>query len=192
MQIRIYNPKDELGWVRCRVLSFLDTAYYDNVFKEKEKYDNPSIELVAVEDKQIVGLLDIEYEAIESSVCSRGKGLGGMMWHIAVHPDYRRTGIGNKLLHEAEIIAREKGLNRIEAWTRDDLWVNNWYESNGFLKVDSYLQVFIGEEMNGVLKSEIPHLYPIQTFAHYTGEEKELIRSKFKRVYDCFCYEKKL
>ncbi|CDQ40019.1 hypothetical protein BN990_02337 [Virgibacillus salexigens] len=46
MKIRKYSVDDELGWVRCRVLSFLDTAYYDNVFSEKEKYENPSIELV--------------------------------------------------------------------------------------------------------------------------------------------------
>nr|GGG79293.1 hypothetical protein GCM10011398_25760 [Virgibacillus oceani] len=75
MEIRRYNAEDELGWVRCRILSFLDTAYYDNVFKEKEKYENSSIELVAVIDHQIVGLLDIEYETNEGTVCSRGEGL---------------------------------------------------------------------------------------------------------------------
>lgn len=48
MIIREYGPEDELGWVRCRVLSFLNTAYFDNVLKEKEKYINPAIELVAI------------------------------------------------------------------------------------------------------------------------------------------------
>ncbi|WP_250130156.1 hypothetical protein [Jeotgalicoccus sp. WY2] len=35
MEIRNYEEKDEKGWVRCRVLSFLDTAYYDDVHREK-------------------------------------------------------------------------------------------------------------------------------------------------------------
>ncbi|MBS4191953.1 GNAT family N-acetyltransferase [Bacillus sp. FJAT-49705] len=194
MDIRRYKEEDELGWVRCRILSFLDTAYFDNVLKEKEKYENPSIELVAVIDNQIVGLIDIEYEIEEGTVCSRGKGNGGMIWHIAVHPDFRRRGIGKKLLLEAENISKDIGLNRLEAWTRDDDWVIKWYEANHFEKVESYLQVFIngGEELKGVLRSEVPMLYPVQVFAHYVGEEKEIVKNKFKRVHECFCFEKQL
>lgn len=194
MEIREYKPSDERGWVRCRVLSFLDTAYFDNVLKEKEKYDNPSIELVAVEEDQIVGLLDIEYEVKEGTVCSRGTGLGGMIWHIAVHPDFRRRGIGTFLLKKAEQLSKEKGLNRLEAWTRDDDWVINWYKKNGFLKVESYLHVYLdgGEELKGNITSEVPKLYPVHTFAHYVGDDKENIKAKFKRVHECNCFEKML
>jgi len=194
MEIREYKPSDERGWVRCRVLSFLDTAYFDNVLKEKEKYDNPSIELVAVEKDQIVGLLDIEYEVKEGTVCSRGTGLGGMIWHIAVHPDFRRRGIGTLLLKKAEQLSKEKGLNRLEAWTRDDDWVINWYKKNGFLKVESYLHVYLdgGEELKGNITSEVPKLYPVHTFAHYVGDDKENIKAKFKRVHECNCFEKML
>jgi ribosomal protein S18 acetylase RimI-like enzyme len=194
MEIREYKPSDERGWVRCRVLSFLDTAYFDNVLKEKEKYDNPSIELVAVEEDQIVGLLDIEYEVKEGTVCSRGTGLGGMIWHIAVHPDFRRRGIGTLLLKKAEQLSKEKGLNRLEAWTRDDDWVINWYKKNGFLKVESYLHVYLdgGEELKGNITSEVPKLYPVHTFAHYVGDDKENIKAKFKRVHECNCFEKML
>ncbi|MGE7602497.1 GNAT family N-acetyltransferase [Peribacillus sp. NPDC097675] len=194
MEIRQYQVEDEIGWVRCRVLSFLDTAYFDNVYPNKEVYENPAIELVAVENNQIVGLLDIEYEIKERTVCSRGTGIGGMIWHIAVHPDFRRKGIGTQLLKAAEIIAITKGLNRFEAWTRDDEWVNNWYVNSGFKKVESYLQVFIegNSELKGAIKSELPDLFPIQAFAHYIGEENEQIKKKFKRVYECNCYEKML
>lgn len=193
MKIRDYQANDEIGWVRCRVLSFLDTAYFDNVLQEKEKYENPAIELVAIEDDQIVGILDVEYEVVERTVCSRGEGLGGMIWHVAVHPDYREKGIGIQLLYEAEKIAKAKGLNRFEAWTRDDEWVNQWYNKNGFENVDSYLHVYLdgGDEQKGALKSEIPSLYPVHTFAHYVGEEKDAIKTKFKRVHECICYEKK-
>ncbi|WP_231688000.1 GNAT family N-acetyltransferase [Bacillus sp. FJAT-18017] len=193
MEIRKYRQEDEVGWVRCRTLSFLDTAYYDNVLKEKEKYENPAIELVAVIENNIVGLLDIEYEIQEGKVCTRGKGVGGMIWHIAVHPDFRRRGIGKKLLFRAEEISKEAGLNYLEAWTRDDEWVNRWYDTNDFDKQESYLQVFIdGAELKGVIKSNIPKLYPVLTFAHYVGEDGDEIKKKYKRTHECFCYEKRL
>ena len=194
MEIRQYQAEDEIGWVRCRVLSFLDTAYFDNVLQKKEVYENPAVELVAVENGQVVGLIDIEYEIRERTVCSRGAGLGGMIWHIAVHPDFRRKGIASKLLKESEKIAAGKGLNRLEAWTRDDEWVNKWYVNSGFMNVDSYLHVFIDgdSELKGAIKSERPDLYPIQSFAHYIGEENEHIKKQFKRVHECNCYEKML
>jgi hypothetical protein len=43
MLIREYHAHDEKGWLRCRMLSFLDTAYFDNVLREKESYDNSAI-----------------------------------------------------------------------------------------------------------------------------------------------------
>ena len=192
--IRNYQPTDETSWLRCRVLSFLDTAYFDNVLRQKEIYENPSIELVAVEGDQVVGLLDLEYELKERTVCSRGEGLGGMIWHIAVHPDYRRKGIGHLLLEEAEKQAKEKKINRLEAWTRDDEWVNKWYQSNHFENVDSYLQVFVdsGDEMKEALSSSIAEFYPVQGFAHYVGDDQETIKKTFKRVHECICFEKKL
>lgn len=89
MEIRRYSPKDEIGWIRCRTLAFLNTAYFDNVLNKKEMYENPSIELVALEGGQVVGLLDIEYEEKEKTICTQGEGPGGMIWHIATHPDYQ-------------------------------------------------------------------------------------------------------
>ncbi|RDU34860.1 GNAT family N-acetyltransferase [Neobacillus piezotolerans] len=194
MEIRPYRSGDETGWVRCRVLAFLDTAYYENVLREKEVYDNPSIELVAIENGQVIGLIDVEYEIKESTVCSRGTGLGGMIWHIAVHPDFRRQGIGKQLLLEAEKFARVNSLNRLEAWTRDDDWVNDWYVKNRFQKVDSYLQVYMGgkEEMRQALSSSLPDFHLVQAYGHYVGEKKEDIQGRFKRVHECSCYEKKL
>ncbi|MFD1851483.1 GNAT family N-acetyltransferase [Oceanobacillus bengalensis] len=192
MEIRNYHVNDETGWLRCRVLAFLDTSYYDNVLTQKEKYENPAIELVAVENGEIIGLLDIEYEEEERTVCSRGTGLGGMIWHIAIHPDHRRNGIGKLLLEEAEYLAKEKKLNRFEAWTRDDDWVNRWYRKNGFVNVRSYLHVYLEDEIQGKIKSEVPDLFPVHVFAHYVGEDTDTIRECFSRVHECVCYEKML
>lgn len=175
-------------------MSFLDTAYYDNVFKKKEKYGNPAIELVAVENEQIVGLLDIECDAKEKTVCTKGEGLGGMIWHVATHPDFQRRGIGTKLLKKAVQIAEEKELDYLEAWTRDDDWVNQWYVKSGFNKAYSYLHVFLegSNEVEKVIRKEEPKFKVIQAFAHYSGEEHDKIKSKFKRVHECCCYEKSI
>jgi len=191
--IREYKDTDEIGWVRCRTLSFLNTAYFDNVLNKKESYKNPAIELIAELNGQIVGLIDVEYEKEEKTVCSRGEGLGGMIWHIAVHPDYYRQGIGEQLLQEAEKRAIDLGLNRFEAWTRDDRWVQNWYEKMLFNKVDSYYHIYFeGNEMKNQIQSTIPKLYLVNTFAHYVGEDIEQFKITNQRIYECVCYEKYL
>ena len=69
-RIRAFRPSDETGWVRCRALAFLDTAYFDDVHREKERYDGRAIELVAEAKGQVVGLIDIECEEAPGDICS--------------------------------------------------------------------------------------------------------------------------
>ncbi|UTR07051.1 GNAT family N-acetyltransferase [Alkalihalobacillus sp. LMS6] len=194
MNIRFYEEKDEREWVRCRVLSFLDTAYFDHVLRKKETYENPSIELIAEKDGQIIGLIDIEIEKKQGKVCTQGAGGGGMIWHIAVHPDFRQLGAGTNLLHAAERHCREKGLDYLEAWTRDDEWVNKWYVRNGFTKVDSYMHVLLEgrEELSTVFTGVEPDFHPIQGFAHFIGDRADPRLKAFKRVHECMCYVKTL
>ena len=60
--VRPYTDADERAWLECRVLAFLDSAYFDAVEREKEHYVRPSVELVAEVDGAIVGLIDVECE----------------------------------------------------------------------------------------------------------------------------------
>jgi ribosomal protein S18 acetylase RimI-like enzyme len=183
--IRKYCNEDEESWVRCRVLAFLDSPYYDDVHREKEHYSSKSIELVAEIDGQIVGLLDIEYETSTSNI--------GMLWHLAVHPDFRRQGIAHALLDRAVEDAKRVGLVRIEAWTRDDGGAEKWYQNQGFRKMHSYFHIYLNSEeiTPEVISSQIPHMKPIDIFAHYTGDEKQFLE-QFKRVYPCSRYDLKL
>src|SRR5699024_12494692 len=107
MEIRLYEPDEEVGWVRCRTLSFLDTAYFDNVLKKKEKYQNPAIELVAIQDGQVIGLLDIEYEKEEKTVCTGGYGLVGMFWYMSIHLVYQRMGVGTQFIDKDEALTKQ-------------------------------------------------------------------------------------
>ena len=139
--IRPYRDEDERGWVVCRLLSFLDTAYYDDVRRSKEPYVHPAVELVAERNGEIVGLLDAECEEEPGTICEERPGLGAMIWHLAIHPDHQRGGIATGLLREAKRRARERGIERFEAWTRDDAATRSWYESRGFELAYSYLNV---------------------------------------------------
>ena len=55
MTIREYANADEKGWLACRVVSFLDCSYFNDVKTEKETYLQPSICLVAEENGKIIG-----------------------------------------------------------------------------------------------------------------------------------------
>jgi ribosomal protein S18 acetylase RimI-like enzyme len=190
--IRPYRASDEGSWLRCRVLSFLGSAYFDDVRQEKERYDNPSIELIAEEDGEIVGLIDVECEQEPGTVCEDRPGLGGMIWHLAVHPDYQRHGVATALLAEAERLAAARGLVRFEAWTRDDAHVQAWYEARGFVQLDSYLHVYV--EHGEGLRDLFPvadGIRPIKLFAHYVGENRDEVKARFARVHDCVLYERR-
>lgn len=193
--IRPYIPADEAQWLRCRVLAFLDTAYFDNVEQEKEPYANPSIELVAELDGQIIGLIDVECEEEPGSVCSppavpEMAGKAGMIWHLAVHSDHRRRGVGKALLAEAIAQAKQMELYRLEAWTRDDAPTLRWYEAQGFQKVETYLHVYLQrDEMLAGIRSILPGLRPMHGFAHYQGDSADEVRQQFRRVHDCNRYD---
>lgn len=193
--IRAYRDSDEQGWLRCSVLSFLDTAYFDSVFRQKPRYEHLAIELVAESEGTIAGAIDVECEEEPGSVCTvctedDPSRLGAMIWHLAVHPDFQRRGIGTRLLHEAQRQAEEHGIRCFEVWTRDDPGALRWYEARGFRWVKSYLHVYLQgkEEVARGLQGSLPGLKPVSVFAHYTGDNREAIRGMFARVHDCNCF----
>jgi len=192
-KIRYYKPEDELAWVRCRVLSFLDSAYYDNVYRNKEHYDCPAIELVAEIDGKIVGLLDLEYEKEIGDVGYKSSVLTGVIWHLAVLPEYRNLGVATMLLEKARELAVEQNIELIQAWTRDDLWVLDWYKKRGFINKESYLHVYASDaECDLVADVKIPKMYSSNIFSHYLGDDPKMIRSKFERVHECNLFELKI
>ena len=193
--IRKFTKYDEEGWVRCRVLAFLDSAYYDDVHREKEHYESQSIELVAEVQGEIVGLIDIECENEPHTVCSSSSDgdesrLAGMIWHLAVHPGFRRQGIAKGLLQQAIEESRELGLSRQEAWTRNDGQAEMWYQKQGFQRAESYYHIYIDSDeiTPEILNAKVSGMYLRSTFAHYTGNDTSII-SKFKRVYRCSRYD---
>ncbi|MEM9161877.1 MAG: N-acetyltransferase [Cyanobacteria bacterium P01_F01_bin.4] len=198
--IRPYTSADETQWVHCRVLAFLDSTYFDDVHRTKDRYNNPSIELVAIaRDGTLTGFIDIECEERPGSICSAQPWLGGMIWNIGVHPDHRLRGIARALLDRAVAIllrrgfanAKQRSLVRLEAWTRDDPHVVAWYLDQGFHRIERYLHVYLTKtETQANLTSLNPNLTPVHVFAHCTQPDAftEVCR-QFQRVHDCQLFE---
>lgn len=150
MVFRAYTEQDETGWIRCRLLSFLDCTYFDDVKKEKDRYENPSISLVAEEKGVITGFIEAEYELEEGEVCYLKGGKGAVIWNLGVLPEYRKEGIASKLFEILLERLKEKGIKRIELWTQDDEAANSWYQKKGFVQREAYLNAFV----RGSLKDE--------------------------------------
>jgi GNAT superfamily N-acetyltransferase len=173
------------GWLICRLLAFFDTAFFDAVEREKERYERDAIELVAEKVGAIIGLIDLECES--DGLSSRPEACG-MICHLATHPDHQRQGVASALLAEAEDRARGRGIARLEAWTRDDAPTQRWYERHGFAQIDSYLHVYLERDDLRAFDGE---LRLVKAFAHYTGDQRDSIREPYVRVRDDVLYEKR-
>src|SRR4051794_14874171 len=85
--VRDYRDADAAGWVRCRLLSFFPTDYYDDVVTRRPPYDGPALLRVAVAGAEVVGLLDATISLPRSTIEV-----------LAVHPDHQRRGVAGALL----------------------------------------------------------------------------------------------
>lgn len=189
MLIRKYSKLDERDWLKCRLLSFFDSSYFDNIVHKKDGYDSNAINLVAIEDNKIVGFLDIEIEQRIKEVCKLDGKLGGVIWDIGVLPEYRRKKIATRLLEKAKIIAKEKQVSRFEAWTQDDIPANKWYQKNNFKYIEGYLNVYGGSRLVADDVGEILGVRSVN-FEAALERKSELVK-KFSRVHEVRLYELK-
>jgi GNAT superfamily N-acetyltransferase len=175
--IRDYEPSDEQAWVRCRVLSFLGTAYFDDVMPAK-KTPVLGAELVAEDSGAIVGVLDLSAEGQVATIDT-----------IAVHPDHQWRGIGSMLLARACARAQDLGATTIEAWTRDDEPTLRWYRSRFVTESDHYLHVYAdcytqaGEPADAAQCRDDFDL--IKVFLHADLDREAEMRARFTRVHVC-------
>src|SRR5947207_9058754 len=63
--------------------------------------------LVAVVEQRVVGTALGGYD-----------GFRGWVYHLAVHPDHRRSGIGRQLMHEIELRLRSRGCPKLNLQIR--------------------------------------------------------------------------
>lgn len=132
MIIARYQDKDETEWLRCRLLSFLDSSYYRDVLTKKPHYSHDAICLVAKEKEKVLGLIDVEIEDQVGDCCVAGQQRGAVIWHLAVLPEYRHKQIATSLWQEAKKQLIDHHIHYCEVWTQEDPAANHWYLKQGF------------------------------------------------------------
>lgn len=175
LEIRPYLASDENAWLRCRLLSFFGTAYFDDVVRTKPRFAGPAIELVALEDDAVVGIIDVTYDADNATIDT-----------VAVDPARQADGIGMSLLNEA-ITALPAEVISLDAWTRDDAATLAWYERQGFSEQFRYLHVYAQSDAEtlAAIRSTGHGLTPVQAFFHADINHEDQMRATFKRVHIC-------
>lgn len=140
MQIQKYSSQYEDSWLRCRLLAYFYTSLYEDVETSKPIFnERQAIELIAIEDGIVVGLIDMVLDTEELKTSFLGDGLGAFLKTIAVHPDYQSKGIGRKLYEAALKELENTPVEFIELYTRGDEQANNFYIKLGFeLLMESY------------------------------------------------------
>jgi ribosomal protein S18 acetylase RimI-like enzyme len=175
--VRPYAPSDERAWLRCRVLSFLQTNYYDDVRQTRLLDDDLALALVAVDDDELLGLIDITIDGDAATIDC-----------IAVHPEAQRSGIGTALL-AAVLDQLPDHVASIDAWTREDPAANSWYRARGFTENFRYLHVYKNwDESADGFTSPDGLSAPVMAFLHAPIERERQLRERFARVYVCRQY----
>ena len=185
--VREYEPADEKSWLRCRVLGFLDTAYFDDVWQAKPRIPAPGFELVAADENgDIAGIMDVEIDGGLATIET-----------VAVHPDHRRRGLGRVLLARASARLVGSSATTLDAWTRDDPDTLAWYRAMGFAESDHYLHVYANHytdsgEPERAVRTPRPGLKPMMLFLHAKLAEEQRMREEFARVHVCRRFAKEL
>ncbi|WP_059170631.1 GNAT family N-acetyltransferase [Bacillus sp. FJAT-27445] len=173
MEIIDYQKEYEEGWLRCRVLAYLHTSMYEDVVTQKPTFgDRPSIELLAIENNEVIGILDMVLDSTQQKTTILGNDLGAFLQVIAVHPDYQSKKIGQRLFNTALERLSKTNISFIELYTRDDVQANNFYQKLGFEKRLEYYDVF-GVE-NGLRR-------PVSSMEYINGR----VKAKYENGDDC-------
>lgn len=132
-----YSPEHEKSWVYTKALAYLFSDFFDDNSREKDSFPSDiyedTIELVAFEEDQLVGLLDIAIynHAYSQSYKYHPADKVAYFANLAVHPDYQGRGIAGRLFEEAERQLLEKKVDALAIFTRGDERANHLYQKWG-------------------------------------------------------------
>jgi ribosomal protein S18 acetylase RimI-like enzyme len=177
-RIRAYQASDEPSWLRCRALAFLDTCYYDDVWRSKPAGPGEGVaecvELVALDEDEVVAILDVAV-----------RGQLATIEDVCVLPAYRGAGLATRLLHEACVRLEGRGVQALDAWTREDAAALGWYAARGFAEEFTYLHVYTPYRGGAGMVGQHPPYRPMVVFAHADREHEARARAEYERVYVC-------
>lgn len=98
---------------------------------------NPLSNFVAVEDAKIVG-----------SIFGTFNGRRGWIYHLAVHPNFQKKGLGSLLIKKAEKTLKKMGAKRVLLGVdKSNLEVLKFYKKFGYEKMND--AIFLGKNLGG-------------------------------------------
>ena len=127
MEIRPFQPSDEASvvqlWTDCRLAVPWNNPHRDI----RRKLDvQPELFLVGSSDGRIIATVMAGYD-----------GHRGWINYLAVHPDHRHTGIGRRMMDEAENRLRAAGCPKINVQVRrTNADVTEFYRKIGYIEDD--------------------------------------------------------
>jgi len=135
VSIQDYTPDLKESWLRCRALAYMHSSFTDEITDQRDDIPtNRRISLVAMSDKQVVGLVDAVYlDATQANPESYGFKAGTVLTTldaVATHPDYQHRGIARDLIDEVIRRLQPRG-GELLIYTLDDVPANSLYRSLG-------------------------------------------------------------
>ncbi len=120
--IRECRPEEAKALLALWQAAGTSPSVTDTVTDVRGAIESSASVLIAVADQRIVGSLIVTFD-----------GWRGNMYRIAVHPDYRRCGIGRALVREGERGLAEQGVKRITALVEEKYpWATAFWSAVGY------------------------------------------------------------
>jgi ribosomal protein S18 acetylase RimI-like enzyme len=177
-EIREYRASDADSWLRCRLLSFFGTEYYDDIVVRRPTFTRPVHQLVAVDNDTVIGLMDVEVFADRATIDV-----------LAIHPDHQRVGLATQLL---ETVLPRLDVDVLDAWTRGDVAANDWYRRSGFTENFRYLHVYKSAADEAGLTPPEGVDRVVSAFMQAPISAEAAMRERFSRVHVCRQYVRSL
>lgn len=137
MKYRPYQQKDENSVIELWETVFPKAPAHNNPLRDihAKLHVQPQLFFVAESDERVVG-----------TVMSGFDGHRGWVYYVAVHPEFRRQGIGSALMEKAESALLEMGCRKLNLQIRaDNAPVQRFYESLGY-RVEE--RISMGKRLN--------------------------------------------
>ena len=120
--IRECRPEEAEALLALWQVAGTSPSVTDTITDIRNTIESPAFVLIAEADSRIVGSLIATFD-----------GWRGNMYRIAVHPDYRRHGIGRALVKEGERCLVGQGAKRITALVEEKYpWAIAFWSSVGY------------------------------------------------------------
>lgn len=179
--IRKYKKEDELEWLDLHASLMVDSYAWWIVIHKKPTYKNENIDLVAVIDNKIIGLITVE---INSNVINNIEDDYGFVWEFGIHRNYRGYGYGEKLINRAhEIMKISYGINK-SIWYSQDKKAQDYYKKIGMKEIERHWQfsVLPNERQKRLFKKDGLNCWQIRGSCEIADFNK--IKNKYNVIED--------